>query len=49
MTEVNQADLFTGRAPVDEDLTPAQRMRMIRRPTYLTLVKTHQPVTTVHG
>lgn len=31
MTEVNQADLFTGRAPVDEDLTPAQRMRMIRR------------------
>jgi hypothetical protein len=31
MTEINQADLFTGRAPVDEDLTPAQRMRMIRR------------------
>lgn len=31
MTEVNQADLFPGRAPVDEDLTPAQRMKMIRR------------------
>ncbi|MBD3399952.1 MAG: hypothetical protein GF399_06435 [Candidatus Coatesbacteria bacterium] len=31
MTEVNQADLFTGRAPVDEDLTPAQRMKLIRR------------------
>jgi hypothetical protein len=31
MTELNQADLFTGRAPVDGDLTPVQRMKMIRR------------------
>jgi hypothetical protein len=31
MTEANQADLFPGRAPVDEGLTPARRMRMIRR------------------
>lgn len=31
MTEINQADLFTGRAPVDEGLTPAQRMKLVRR------------------